>query len=155
MEIDAALAAQSAKNLSSTPAVEVRHDDGSAPLQTPMDAILINAGVTHPLDVWLDALAPGGRLVLPITATAPSMGPIGKGFMVLVTVTEDRTYAVRMLTFVAVYSAIGLRDDAMNAALGQTLRKGPFMPATRLRRDPHDTGASCWLHGPTCCFSIN
>ena len=67
-----------------------------------MDAVLINAGVTHPLDVWLDALAPGGRLVLPITATAPSMGPIGKGFMVLVTVTRgSQPYAVRMLTFVA------------------------------------------------------
>ena len=32
------------------------------------DAILVNAGVTHPLDSWLDALAPGGRMILPLTA---------------------------------------------------------------------------------------
>ena len=48
------------------------------------DAILVNAGVTHPLDVWLDALAPGGRMMLPLTAAMPAMGStLGKGVVVL------------------------------------------------------------------------
>ena len=37
-------------------------------LDGPFDAMLVNAGVTHPLDSWLDALAPEGKLMLPLTA---------------------------------------------------------------------------------------
>ena len=41
----------------------------------------MNAGVTHPLAWWLDALMPGGRMVLPITASMKAMGPTDwKGF---------------------------------------------------------------------------
>ena len=155
IEVDADLAKRARQNLSSLASVDVREGDGTATLDAPVDVALINAGVTHPLDAWLDALARGARLVLPLTASMPAMGPIGKGFLILITASPDGSYAVRMITFIAVYSAIGVRDDAMNAALGRALMKGPFMPATRLRRDTHDAGPACWLHGPTCCFSIN
>ena len=48
------------------------------------DAILVNAGVTHPQDAWLDALAPGGRLILPLTVDMPGMGTLGKGVIVVI-----------------------------------------------------------------------
>ena len=35
----------------------------------PADAILINAGATHPRSIWLDSLRTGGRLLLPLTVT--------------------------------------------------------------------------------------
>jgi len=60
-EVDAALAAEATRRLASRPWIEVRHGDATEPLSEPFDAILVNAGVTHPLDNWLDALAPGGR----------------------------------------------------------------------------------------------
>lgn len=153
LEVDEALAAEARGNLAAFPWVDVRHGDGSAPPGGPFDAILVNAGVTHPLDIWLDALVPGGRMVMPLTATSPQMRTIGKGFILLLTRTGEAVFDVRMLGFVAIYSAVGLRDEALNATLGQKLMKGPFMPATRLRRDPHDPSPSCWLHGPTCCLS--
>ena len=37
----------------------------------PFDAILINAGVTHPRREWIDALGERGRMVLPLTARCP------------------------------------------------------------------------------------
>ena len=56
-----ALAAEARVNLAALRWTEVRHADGKGPLAERFDAILVNAGVTHPLDGWLDALADGGR----------------------------------------------------------------------------------------------
>ena len=56
---------------------------------------------------------------------------------------------------VAIYSGIGLRDDALNETLGQALRQALFPPIRRLRRDAHEPGATCWLHGSTFCLSTD
>ncbi len=155
-EIDATLAAEARQNLASTPWVEVRHQDASQPLGEMFDAILVNAGVTHPLNTWLDALAPGGRIVLPLTATMPAMGSrIGKGLVFALTQTTTGDYAARVLSVVAIYSAEALRDDTLNGTIGTALMAGPMRwnGITRLRRDAHEAGESCWLHGPAFCFA--
>jgi len=156
VEIDPVLAAAARANLAGMPWVEVREGDGRTldPGAT-FDAILINAGVTHPEPAWLDALAPGGRLVLPLTASMPAMGPIGKGPLVLVTRAADpHALGARVISFVAIYSAMGLRDDATNAAIGQALARQPFAPIRTLRRDAHEAGPACWLHTPGGCLSL-
>lgn len=152
IEVDSDLAARAHENLASMPWVELTVGDARGPCTEAFDAILVNAGVTHPLDCWLDALAPGGRMILPLTAAMG--GTIGKGIVARVTRDVNGTYAASLLTMVAIYSAIGLRDEALNAALGQVLRTNPFPKLQRLRRDAHDQVASCWLHGATCCFSL-
>jgi protein-L-isoaspartate(D-aspartate) O-methyltransferase len=68
VDIDSALAKRARTNLAYLPQVNVLDGDGG-PLNTgPVDAIFVNAGATHPHRRWLDALGPGGRLLLPITA---------------------------------------------------------------------------------------
>ena len=64
-------------------------------------------------------------------------------------------FAARVITVVAVYSALGIRDPQLNDDIGRALMAGPqrWTAITRLRRDPHEPEASCWLHGPTCCVS--
>lgn len=154
-EIDDALAAGAARNLASLPWVDARCGDSSQVVGETFDAIVVNAGVTHPLDAWLDALAPGGRMLLPITAAMPAMGStLGKGLVFLLTRTDD-SIGARVMTMVAVYSAIGLRDERLNADLGKAMMGGPatWQAVKRLRRDAHDREASCWLHAATCCFS--
>ena len=68
IEIDAALAARARESLAAWPQATVAAADGFTfcPDQ-PADAIVINAGVTHLSLVWLDALAEGGRLLVPLT----------------------------------------------------------------------------------------
>ena len=79
-ELDDALAQAARCNLSPYTNVDLHRGDASGQLDGAFDALLINAGVTHPLDSWLDAMAPGGRLMLPITAAMPAMGAtLGKG----------------------------------------------------------------------------
>jgi len=89
IEIDEQLAARASVNLAPTAWVEIRNGDASGPLDHSYDVMLINAGVTHPLDTWLDALSPKGRIVLPVTATMGPMGNIGKGLLLLLTRTPD------------------------------------------------------------------
>lgn len=159
VEVDAALAAFASRQLDSTPWVEIRHADGSGPLGETFDAILINAGVTHPLATWLDGLAPGGRMILPLTAAMPGppgpMSAIGKGLLLLITRADDSDhFAVRPVTFVAIYSALGVRDGALNADIGKALMKHPFPPVRTLRRDAHEKGPACWLHGDGFCLQL-
>jgi protein-L-isoaspartate(D-aspartate) O-methyltransferase len=154
LEVDADLACEARSRLAAYPWVEVQHGNGTGPVEAGLDAILINAGVTHPRDSWLDAVVDGGRIVLPLTATFPQMGPIGKGFMLRFTRLGNGDFAIHLVNMVAIYSAIDLRDDALNAALGTTLMRAPFPPpGMRLRRDAHEPSEACWLHGESFCIA--
>jgi protein-L-isoaspartate(D-aspartate) O-methyltransferase len=157
-DVDETLAAGASRNLAGINWVQVQHSDASqiVPAAESFDAILVNAGVTHPLDAWLDALAPGGRMILPLTSSMTAVGTtLGKGLVFLVTSDADRSLAARVLTVVAIYSALGIRDDAMNERLGKAMMAGPeaWQGIKRLRRDPHGPGPACWYHASTCCLS--
>jgi protein-L-isoaspartate(D-aspartate) O-methyltransferase len=154
-EVDAALAAEARQNLAAMPWVSVRHGDASGPLDETFNAMLINAGVTHPVDAWLDGLESGGRLILPLTGSMPAMqANIGKGLVWQLT-KQDGDFDARVLAFVAIYSAIGLRDNTLNERLGKAMMAGPaqWQGVKRLRRDAHEPVSSCWLHGDGFCFS--
>ena len=155
-EVDDALASAARTNLSPYPWVDLRHGDASGPIDGRFDAILVNAGVTHPLGSWLDALAADGKLMLPITGAMPAMGStIGKGLVFLVTKNAAGELAARVFTFVAIYSALGVRDEQLSERLGKAMMGGPqkWQAVTRLRRDAHDQTDTCWLHGATFCLS--
>jgi len=77
---------------------------------------------------------------------------LGKGAVVLIARNGD-AWSARLLSMVAIYSLVGLRDADRESALGQAFRSGPMPLFTRLRRDAHDAGPACWLHGPTSCLS--
>ena len=145
-EVDETLAAEATRRLASRPWVEVRHGDASGPLDETFDAILVNAGVTHPLDSWLDALAPGGRLMLPLTATMPATeSTLGKGLVFLLTREEAGGFAARVIAVVAVYSALGIRDPRLNDDIGKALMAGRRADRRQRLRSIHEPDASCWL----------
>jgi protein-L-isoaspartate(D-aspartate) O-methyltransferase len=154
IEIDEALAAQARRNLETYDRVELRHGDATTALGESFDAILVNAGATHPLDVWLDALEPGGRLVLPLTVSMEPGAPISKGIVVLVTNDGDASsFGARLLTFAAIYSGQAIRDARINALLAKALALASWPKLTRLRRDRHEPLSSCWLHTDGFCLS--
>jgi protein-L-isoaspartate(D-aspartate) O-methyltransferase len=152
-EVDGALAAAARRNLAATPQVEVHHGDASQPDAGPFDAILVNAGVTHPLPQWLDALAPGGRMILPLTTSMGST--LGKGLVFLIANDGGPALAARTVGVVAIYSAVGLRDETMNDAMGKAMMAGPvtWQSVKHLRRDTHQPDGSCWFHASGFCLS--
>ena len=50
------------------------HGDGTTFDPGAANAILVNAGATHPCPLWLDRMLPGAALILPLTVDAPLHG---------------------------------------------------------------------------------
>lgn len=100
VEIDQKLAARAKRSLSPWPQVSVVAADGSRRRLDPVDALLINAGATHPAANWLNALAPGGRMVLPLTAE-------NKFGSVLNVTRLTRGYSARFIGAVGIFPAPG------------------------------------------------
>ena len=155
MDVDADLVARARSSLSDCPWIIVRHGNGTADLLEQADVVIVHAGATHVLEAWLDVMADGGRLLLPLTAEFPGMpASIGKGVMTLVTRRADDWQAeVKPMMPVAIYSLKDVRDEKLGAAVGQALMTGALMKATRIRRDAHEPSASCAVHGPATCLS--
>lgn len=155
IDVDEDLAARARANLADWPWVQAAAGDGRTSLPSDLNALLVNAGASHVLDEWLDVMADGGRLLVPLT-TATSMptmpATIGKGVALLLT-RSGSEWAARVGSLVAIYSLVGARDDAMSLKVGKALMSGRWGAVTRLRRDAHDEGPACWLHGPTSCLS--
>ena len=75
LEVDAPLAARAEANLAPWPQVAVLADNGfTYQPEAPVDAIIVNAGVVTLSPLWLDALKPTGRLLVPLTDTRGSGG---------------------------------------------------------------------------------
>jgi len=151
VEVDEELAHAARQRLAPIANVSVCCGDGSQPLDETFDAVLVNCGVTHPLPVWLDALQPNGRMVVPVTAALMGTS-IGKGPLLQLT-KRDSDFEARLVSVVAIYSALSIRDAALNDRIGRTLTKGQYPRINRLRRDPHEESAECWLHGSDFCLS--
>jgi protein-L-isoaspartate(D-aspartate) O-methyltransferase len=155
IEVDPALAVQARTNLAGYPNVTVVEGDGSV-LSGEADAILVNAGATHAMPAWLDAVAEGGRMLLPLTF-GPSPTAPGKGAVIKITRRGDR-YGATFGSMVAIYPCSGARDPEMNMAL----QKG-FMQwmqggmkdsgVNSVRREPHTPDETCWAHHEGFCLS--
>jgi len=66
IELDPDFANRARVNLSSYPNVSVICGNGAAVPVDAADVIYVNAGATRPAETWLDGLAEGGRLILPL-----------------------------------------------------------------------------------------
>jgi protein-L-isoaspartate(D-aspartate) O-methyltransferase len=151
LECEADLAARASENLAGYPQVMVRCADGSSHDSGPCDAILVNAGATHLSPVWLDALRPGGRLVVPLTVARDGQG---RGFgRMLKVVRRDPDWDARFIGAVGIYPCRGARDAATNRRLERSYREADAAAVRRLIRDPHEATETCWLHGAGFCLS--
>lgn len=149
IEFAADLAERARENLRDLAWVRVVAGDGCRVDPGEVDAILVNAGATHPIPLWLDRLAPGGRLLLPLT------GSNGFG-AVLRLQRADGGFHVSFVSSVGIYPCAGARDPEIERALDTALARSgiPGIGAVRtLRRDSHAPAASCWLHAGSLCLS--
>jgi len=148
-EVNSNLAARARENLSAYANVQVHSADGAEMDPGECDAMLINAGVTHPHPLWLDRLREGGRLVVPITtATSPTLGA---GLMIRV-VRRRGGFSARSLP-VGIYSCTGMRDAMLEPILRKALATQALLQVKSLRREPHEEDETCLVHGAGVCLS--
>lgn len=137
-EIEEELAERAAANLSDLPQVMVQRRSGSEGPLPACDGIYVNAGATAPLDCWLDALRPGGRLLFPLT---PAQGP---GGMLLVTRTAADAFDARMVCRAMFIPCVGARDEETAQRLTAAFQR-PDTVRSLHRATPPDT--TCWCAG--------
>jgi protein-L-isoaspartate(D-aspartate) O-methyltransferase len=144
-EIEADLAERARENLMHLPNVKVVGASASEGALPVADVIYVNAGASHPLASWLDALNDGGRLIFPLTSNE------GFGGMLLVTRRNGASYAASIVTRVAFIPCIGARDDAASEAIAAALETQSIRAVKSLHRDtkPDNTawcvGSGWWL----------
>ncbi len=146
VEVAPDLTARSRANLAHLPRVEVVQADGGEHDPGAADAILVNAGATHPRRLWLDSLRPGGRLLLPLT------GPRGNG-AVLKVVKRDTGYAAHFICSISIFPCVNARHADGERLLVEAFERGGGAAVRSLRRDAHAADLSCWLHGDDLCLS--
>jgi len=150
IDFDANLAPRAKEKLTVYPYGEIHAGDGASFDPGDCDAMLVNAGVTHPRPLWLDRLREGGRLVLPITmATTPT---IGQGVMIKIT-RRGNSYGVDTVTPLAIFSGVGMRDPLLEPLMQKALTTGGLLRLKSVRRDAHEATDTCVLHGQEVCLS--
>jgi protein-L-isoaspartate(D-aspartate) O-methyltransferase len=149
IDLEAELVARARQALAPWPQVGVHCADATAYApDAPVDAIVVSAGATHPQGCWLDALAPGGKLLMPLT------GERGWGRMLLVTrAAAGDGLAARLVGGVGIYHCAGARDAGAAARLDAAFAGGDTPELKSLRREPHAPDDGCWLHGDGFCLS--
>ena len=152
IELDRELATRAEANLAPYGNARVLHGDGARVSFDTANIIYVNAGVTHPADSWLDRLADGGRLVLPLTASGllrpddpPDMQQRGVVFLVE---RDGAAFNARWISSVAIFPCASSRDDASERALADAIRAGDATRVTRLYRDEAPAVERCWFRGP-------
>lgn len=139
-EIDDELATRAMDNLREYRSVTVHGRSGASGKIPGCDVIYVNAGATGPLDIWLDALRAGGRLLFPLTATE------GTGGMLLVTKSGEDRFDARFVIPVMFIPCIGARDDEVGSRLTDAFKRGDSRQVRSLHRRTQPDN-SCWCYG--------
>jgi protein-L-isoaspartate(D-aspartate) O-methyltransferase len=145
VEYDADLAARAADNLAAWLQVEVVAGDGRAHDPDTVDAVVVFAGSTHPAPLWLDRLAEGGRLMMPLT------GANWWGF-ILRAERQGDSFRARSIGGVGIFPCAGGRDEAAGERLQKALEsvQARDVPIRGLHRGepPAEVGDKLWYAGP-------
>jgi protein-L-isoaspartate(D-aspartate) O-methyltransferase len=147
-EIDPGLAKRAAVNLADRPNVQIVTGDGAVHEPGAVDALVVNAGVTHPKDTWLAALKPGGRMLVPMTTDRGD----GTVFRIERLGSECR-FAAKAVSGVHIYPCAGARKPEEERMLVRSLGDGGQKFVRSLRCDRHGKGETCWFHGDRFCLS--
>ncbi|MGO9132835.1 MAG: protein-L-isoaspartate O-methyltransferase family protein [Methylovirgula sp.] len=156
IEIEPELASVARSNLARFPHIEVIEGNGSHMPFEPADVIYVNAGVSRPADVWLDALRPNGRLVLPLATsfTTDDGHAMTRGALFIIK-RRDETYEARALSSTLIYPCMGLRDETSEKVLATALAKpkNDMAKVKRLYRTDDVPEEHCWLRAPGWCLA--
>jgi protein-L-isoaspartate(D-aspartate) O-methyltransferase len=151
VDVDGGLVERARANLTAWPQVRVDVGDGSRPHGL-HDVIYVSAGATHARPEWLTALAPGGRLVLPLTVHVPALsGEHGVGFVLWAKKTDQR-WPARAVSSVGIFDCQGVRDPGAEAELRKLAAPEAFAKIHALGLAPHTHEPGCLVRLPGFCL---
>ena len=149
IEVDPDLARRATGCLAPWPQVRVEVGDGAEPAGS-YDVIYVNAGATHARKGWLSALAPSGRMLLPLTIHVP-MFPHVVGFVVCLE-RQGARWPARVVSPVGIYDCVGARDNETEAQLRRILSEGAAGRVRAVSVEPHARADGCLVHRNGFCL---
>ncbi len=157
IEFDADLASRAKSNLARYGNATIVAGDGATAPFDAADVIYVNAGATRPADTWLDRLADGGRLLVPLTTEegftlADDCNFAARGAVFLIQRQGDAFHA-RWISPVAVFPCAGARDKVSEQALSKALKTGRWQEVTRLYRHDDIPDDRAFLKAPGWCLA--
>jgi protein-L-isoaspartate(D-aspartate) O-methyltransferase len=150
-EIDPALRAQARNNLRDSKNVTIIEDALAAEMPT-VDVIFSSAGMADIPLPWIAALAPGGRMLLPL------IGAFNAGYVFLFQKNAaGEPLRVRRIAYMRYYPCVGKRDIAEMHALDAAMvkRQLDLLQDLTLTLDPHTADDTCWMHGAAYCLRLD
>ena len=158
IEFESDLAARAKANFSASSNVKIIHGDGTLIKFDTADVIYVNAGVTQPARLWLDRLAEGGRLILPLTTdhaftAARTSEQVARSGAVFLIERRGIDYLATPISSVAIFPCAGGRDSKAETALSEAFAKGNLQNVTRLYRHNEIPDERCWLRGTDWCLA--
>jgi protein-L-isoaspartate(D-aspartate) O-methyltransferase len=158
IECDPELAAKARACLAPYPNVTIFEGDGAQVPFEAADIIYVNAGCTRPAARWLDSLADGGRLILPMTSDKGVGGlaeRIERAGAVFRIKRSGEEYHAYWISPVAIIPCTGGRDATSERALAEAFGRGGWEKVTRLYRNQEIAEERCWVHGPDWCLAYD
>jgi protein-L-isoaspartate(D-aspartate) O-methyltransferase len=159
IEFEPDLVERARYNLKPWPNVQVKAGSGATAEFDIANVIYVNAGTTRPADIWLDRLADGGRLVLPLTTNeafrAKDTSKMQKRGAVFVITRRGGDFDARWISPVAVYPCEGMRDDFSEQALVKAFEREEWRKVTKLYRRDDLPAERCWLRGAGWSLAYN
>jgi protein-L-isoaspartate(D-aspartate) O-methyltransferase len=152
VEADPDLASQATANLIGYKQVVVINRDGAPIDPNPYDAILVNAGVTHPHPSWLESLIEAGVLVLPLGV---GKTPSAKDHIVLKITRQRDGYSADLLLLMTIYPSTSQRDPAIHYLLNESLESRAIVALKSIRTQEHPRIETCIVHTPGFCLSAD
>jgi protein-L-isoaspartate(D-aspartate) O-methyltransferase len=149
IEYDPGLAARLKANFAGLGNVRAVEGDGTKIDFDPADVIYANAGATRPVDLWLDRLRDGGRLILMLTMDKERQR--NGGFFRIER--HGAEFLAKWLSPGDVFPCEGARDTESERALAAAFDKGGWERVTRLYRSGDVPEEQCWLKGPDWCLA--
>ena len=149
-EYDNDLAEQANKNLSDWAHVQVVCSDGTIYNPGTVEIIIVNAGVTHPAEIWLESLAIGGRLLVPLTAN-----DWWGAFLKVIRL--EAGYSAEFIRTTGIFPCTNNRNTEVGDRLKIAFKKSgeKFPPVKSLHRNKPAQDGTCWFSGPGFWLSTN
>jgi protein-L-isoaspartate(D-aspartate) O-methyltransferase len=163
IEYEPELAARAKTNLVAYPNVDIVKGDGALVSFDTADVIYVNAGCTRPAESWLDRLADGGRLILPMTPhqgfeqgfgtkSLERIASLGAVFRIK---RLGKDYLAHGISPIAIFPCAGNRDKDSEHALAEAFAKGGWRKVTRLYRNQEVPEERCWIRGSGWCLAYS
>jgi protein-L-isoaspartate(D-aspartate) O-methyltransferase len=160
IEYEPELAARARANFAASPNVDIVEGDGALVSFDRADVVYVNAGCTRPAESWVDRLADGGRLILPMTANRdfgamPTLERIMRTGAVFRVERRGKEYLAYWISPVAIFPCSGNREEGSERALAEAFAKGGWEKVTRLYRNQEIPEDRCWVRGSGWCLAYS